>query len=90
MNTLRTSLFLLLAVNLAGAQAPDNANPPSAAPPAQKEMVDWIAATDAQWQAAFKRDVTDVHDAEVPSLRRRNLTARRGPRTLFACECRKL
>lgn len=75
MNTLRTSLFVLLAANLAGAQVQGNANPPPAAPPAQKEMVEWIATTDAPWQAAFKRDVTDVHDAEVANLRRQYLTA---------------
>ena len=41
--------------------AQDNAAPA----PAQTEMQKWIATTDAQWQAAFNRDVTDVHAAEL-------------------------
>ena len=48
--------------------AQDNAAP-AAAEPAQSEMQKWIAATDAQWQAAFKRDVTDVHEAELGKLK---------------------
>jgi hypothetical protein len=31
-------------------------------------MQKWIATTDAQWQAAFKRDVTEVHEAEKKKL----------------------
>jgi hypothetical protein len=31
-------------------------------------MQKWIAATDAQWQAAYQRDVTDVHEAEAKRL----------------------
>ena len=31
-------------------------------------MQKWLAATDAQWQAAFNRDVTDVHAAELKKL----------------------
>src|SRR5580693_10779859 len=46
--------------------AQDTAAP--AAAPAQTEMQKWIAATDAQWQATFKRDVTDVHVAELKKL----------------------
>ena len=38
------------------------------APPPQSEMQKWIAATDAQWQAAFNRDVTDVVAAEFKKL----------------------
>jgi hypothetical protein len=70
-----TSLRILLAAallsfpNLA-ARAEDNAAPApaSAAAPTQTEMQKWIATTDAQWQAAFKRDVTEVHDAETKKL----------------------
>ena len=35
---------------------------------AQSEMQKWIATTDAQWQAALNRDVTDVHAAELKNL----------------------
>jgi len=31
-------------------------------------MQKWIATTDAQWQAAFNRDVTDVHAEEIKKL----------------------
>jgi hypothetical protein len=66
---------LLFAMN-AAAQAQDNPPPapagtPPAAPaeaPAQTDMQKWIAATDAQWQAAFKRDVMDAHEAEARKL----------------------
>jgi len=30
-------------------------------------MQKWIATTDAQWQAVFKRDVSDVHATELES-----------------------
>ena len=46
--------------------AQDTAAP--AAAPAQTEMQKWIATTDAQWQATFNRDVTDVHAAELKKL----------------------
>jgi hypothetical protein len=69
---MKTRLFLpaLLAASLANAQpaAPD-ATPAKAesapAATAKTEMQKWIEATDTQWQAAFKRDVTDVREAEV-------------------------
>ena len=38
-------------------------------------MQKWIEATDAQWQAAFKRDVTDVHDAELNKVKLQYITA---------------
>ena len=52
------------------ALAQDNAAPAPAAAtvPAQTEMQKWIATTDAQWQAAFKRDVGDVVAAELKQL----------------------
>ena len=56
---------LLLAFNVF-VQAEDN--PAPAAAPAQTEMQKWIAAVDAQWQAACQRDVTDVHEAEAKKL----------------------
>lgn len=34
----------------------------------QTEMKKWIATTDAQWQATFNRDVTDVHADEIKKL----------------------
>jgi hypothetical protein len=57
---------LLFAWN-AVAQAQENPSSAAAAAPAEAktEMQKWIEATDAQWQAAFKRDVTDVHEAEA-------------------------
>jgi len=56
----------LLAAGIGWAQ--ENPAPASASEPAQTEMQKWIAATDAQWQAVLKRDVTDVHEAEVKKL----------------------
>src|SRR5882757_1740498 len=74
---MNTRIFLpaLLAAALASAQpaAPDAApakpdNPPATAAEAKTEMQKWIEATDAQWQAAFNRDVTDVHEAQAKKL----------------------
>ena len=45
------------------------------APPPQSEMQKWIAATDAQWQAAFKRDVSDVQETELGKLKLQFLTS---------------
>ena len=70
MNTPRILPFLLLAACIACAQAQDNA-----AAPAQAEMQKWIATTDAQWQAVFKRDVTDVHEAELNKVKLQYLTS---------------
>jgi hypothetical protein len=61
---------LLFAMN-AIAQAQENPPPapaPAPAEAAKTEMQKWIEATDTQWQAAFKRDVTDVREAEVRKL----------------------
>ena len=74
MNTPRI-LFLLLAAAITRAQAQDNPAPAPAAEPAQTEMQKWIATTDAQWQAAFKRDVTDLHDAELNKVKLLYLTS---------------
>jgi hypothetical protein len=60
-------IALLLALN-AFVQAQDNVAPASTSTPAQSEMQKWIDATDAQWQGAFQRDVTDVHEAEAKKL----------------------
>ena len=72
---------LLLACNvLVHAQEnppPAPAASPVAAPteaPAQTEMQKWIAATDAQWQAVYKRDVADVREAEAKRLMLQYLT----------------
>lgn len=64
MNTPRILLLLLLTAGIR-AQAQDNPN----AAPAQTEMQKWIATTDAQWQATFKREVTDVREAELNKLK---------------------
>ena len=63
-------LFALLLALHSIASAQDNAPtaPAPTAAPAQTEMQKWIATTDAQWQAAFNRDVTDVHAAELKKL----------------------
>lgn len=50
-------------------------NPLPVAAPAQKDMAEWIATNDVPWQAAYKRDVTDVHEAELGNLKRQYLAA---------------
>ena len=42
---------------------------PAPSAPAQTEMQKWLATTDEGWQAAFKRDVVDAHEAEVNKLK---------------------
>ena len=74
MNTLRI-LTLLLTACIIRAQAEDNPAPVPDAAPAQTEMQKWIATTDAQWQEVFKRDVTDVHDAELNKVKLQYLTS---------------
>ena len=70
--------FVVLALH-ATAQAQDNPPAAPAAAPAeasaQSEMQKWIATTDAQWQAAFKRDVTDVHLTELEKLKQQYVAA---------------
>ena len=75
MNIPRILLFLLFTAGTACAQAQDNATPPAATEPAQTEMQKWIATTDAQWQAAFKRDVADVHETELVKVKLQYLTS---------------
>ena len=60
-----TALCLAFAACLPPAFAEDT--PTLAA--AQSEMQKWIATTDEGWQAAFKRGVTDAHEAEVNKLK---------------------
>lgn len=66
-------IVALLAPVMAGAQ-PVPVNPEAPAAP-QSEMQKWIATTDAQWQAAFKRDVSDVRDAELNKTKLQYLAA---------------
>ena len=75
MNTPRILLFLLLTAAITRAQSQDNPAPAPATEPSPTEMQKWIATTDAQWQAAFKRDVTDVHDSELGKLKLQYLTS---------------
>ena len=75
MNTPRILLFLLLIAAIIRAQAQDNPAPAPATEPAPTEMQKWIATTDAQWQAVFKRDVTDVHEAELNKAKLQYLTS---------------
>jgi len=63
------AMLMALSVTM---HAQDNAAP---AEPAQSDMQKWIATTDAQWQAAFKRDVTDAHEAELSKLKLQYLTS---------------
>ncbi|MCW2573746.1 MAG: Serine/threonine protein kinase [Frankiales bacterium] len=70
MSTRRALLFsCLLTAGLAHSPAQENATPAASAEPPQTEMRNWIATTDAQWQAVFKRDVTDVHEVELGKLK---------------------
>lgn len=78
MNTLRV-LFVCLAFAAGVLRSQDNPAPTPAAdaPPAppQSEMQKWIATTDAQWQATFKRDVSDVHEADINKVKLQYLTS---------------
>jgi hypothetical protein len=74
---MKTNLLMFVLMFLAlttGIFAQDNPSVASAAP-AQTDMQKWIATTDAQWQAMFKRDVTDVHEAELNRLKLQYLTS---------------
>ena len=73
MNTPRTFLLALLATGIACAQ--DTPAPAPAAEPAQTEMQKWIATTDEGWQAALKRDVTDVQATELEKLKQQYVAA---------------
>ena len=71
MKTTRLLILSLLSITgIANAQIPasPDAAPEPATEPAQTEMQKWIATTDAQWQAVFNREVTDVHAAELKDL----------------------
>jgi hypothetical protein len=71
---MKTQLSMFVSVLMAFGtltQAQDSTAPA----PAQTEMQKWIATTDAQWQAVFKRDVTDVHEAELNKLKLQYLTS---------------
>jgi hypothetical protein len=76
--TAALAAVLIFALN-AIVQAQKNPAPavPAAAPeaPAQTEMQKWIATTDAQWQAAYQRDVTDVHAGELNKIKLQYLTS---------------
>ena len=72
MNTPCTFILALLTAGLTVAQ--DTPAPAPTAAPAQSEMQKWIATTDEQWQASFKRGVTDVHEAELNKVKLQYLT----------------
>jgi hypothetical protein len=67
-------LSMLMALSVTG-RAQDAPAPAPAAVPAETEMRKWIDATDAQWQVAYKRDVTDVHEAELSKVKLQFLTS---------------
>ncbi len=77
MKTHRPMFVSMLMVLSVFTHAQDNATPAPAAADApapaaaqaQTEMQKWIATTDAQWQAVFKRDVSDVHLTELEKLK---------------------
>ena len=57
------------------ARAQDAARPAANGEPAQSEMEKWLAATDAQWEAALRRDVTILHNTELGKVKLQYLTA---------------
>ena len=67
-------LHCVTAVFLAfnGATHAQESAPPT---PPQSEIQKWIATTDAQWQATFKRDVTDVREAELTKVKEQYRTS---------------
>src|SRR5258708_31953541 len=70
--------LLLFAINAIARAQENPPAAPAAAPadaPAQTEMQKWIATTDEQWQAAFKRDVTDAHLTELEKLKQQYVAA---------------
>jgi hypothetical protein len=69
------AVLLLLLHAIVQAQENPPPAPPAADAPAKTEMRKWIEATDAQWQAAFKRDVTDAREAEAKKLMLQYLTS---------------
>ncbi len=70
MNTPRIVLLLLFTAGIVHAQAPatPDTTPAAGTEPAQTELQKWIATTDAQWQAAFNRDVVDAYAADLKKL----------------------
>ena len=76
MKTMRILLSALVAVVAAdklSAQDPLAPGAPPAAAP-QTEMQKWIATTDAQWQEAFKKGVSDVHETDLNKVKLQYLT----------------
>ena len=70
----RCFLALLLTFG-AVAHAQNPASPAAGSEPVLAEMEKWLATTDAQWQAALKRDVTDVHIAALGNVKLQYLAA---------------
>jgi hypothetical protein len=64
---------LLSFVAIALGQNP--AAPDASAPAAQTAIQKWLADLDAQWQAVFKREVSDPYDAENDRLRSQYVAA---------------
>lgn len=67
MNIQRDLLSLLFAAATASAET-GAVSPAPVAPAASTQ--NWMAATDLQWKAAFKRDVTDIYDSELAKLKK--------------------
>ncbi len=70
---LHLPLLAVLPLSLLATAAGQDPVPPGTPPaaPAQSEIQKWIATTDAQWQATFKRNVTDVREAELNKVKAR-------------------
>ena len=74
MNTPRILFLALLAAVATKLSAQEPAAPAAAVKPPeapaapQTEMQKWLATTDAQWQAAFNREVTDIHASELKDM----------------------
>ena len=66
-----STLCLAFAAWLPCMRAQDTPSPGAAV----SEMQKWIATTDEQWQAAFKRDVMDVHLMELEKLKQQYVAA---------------
>lgn len=65
-------LRFVAALLLVGSSILAQNNPPVTI---QAEIQTWIATTDEQWQAAFKRDVTAPYEAEISRLKLQYLTS---------------
>ena len=69
------SIIVVLLMALTGTAPGQNPPLPGVSAPALTETQKWLAAQDAQWQAAFKRDVGDPRAADLDKLKLQYLTS---------------